>query len=50
MAETCRVAPINGTIKISGQERFRPSDLVDKYLKATNDGRQVVASVDSDFH
>lgn len=43
MAGVTLSAPVNGTIEISGPERFRLSDLVGRYLKAKGDTRRVVA-------
>lgn len=37
--------PINGTIEIAGPERFRLSELVEQYLKATKDPRTVISDV-----
>lgn len=36
-------APVNGTIEIAGPDRLRMSDGVERFLKATKDGREVVA-------
>ncbi len=36
-------SPLNGAVEIAGPEPFRMADLVQKYLKATNDPRAVVA-------
>jgi uncharacterized protein YbjT (DUF2867 family) len=38
-------APVNGVVEIAGPERVRLSDLVSRYLKATNDTRTVVPDV-----
>lgn len=38
-------APINGIIEIAGPERFRFSDIVGQYLKATQDPHTVVSDV-----
>lgn len=38
-------APLNGVVEIAGPERVRLSDLVTRYLKATNDARTVVPDV-----
>ncbi|TKB92932.1 MAG: NmrA family transcriptional regulator, partial [Mesorhizobium sp.] len=35
--------PLNGMIEIAGPERVRMSELVERFLKATNDPRKVVA-------
>jgi uncharacterized protein YbjT (DUF2867 family) len=37
--------PLNGVVEIAGPERVRLSDLVARYLKATNDSRTVVPDV-----
>lgn len=50
MAATCSEAAINGTIEIAGPERVRQSEIVERYLKATNDQRQVVASEDALYY
>jgi uncharacterized protein YbjT (DUF2867 family) len=43
MADVALAAPLNGTIEIAGPEKFRMSEIVARFLKATNDPRQVVA-------
>ncbi|KAI3592552.1 putative secreted protein [Cupriavidus sp. U2] len=43
VADAALAAPVNGTIDIAGPERFRMSDLVQRYLQATGDRRTVVA-------
>jgi len=43
MADVALSAPINGMIEIAGPEPVRMSDLVARYLKATNDPRKVIA-------
>lgn len=43
MADVALAAPINGTIEVAGPERVRMSELVARYLKATNDPRTVIA-------
>ena len=43
MAEVAVSAPVNGTIEIAGPVRYRLSDLVAEYLKASNDPRKVEA-------
>ncbi|MNS66096.1 NmrA-like family protein [compost metagenome] len=43
VADAALAAPINGMIDIAGPERFRLSDLVQRYLQATGDKRTVVA-------
>lgn len=37
--------PTNGTIEIAGPERFRLSEIVEQYLKATKDPRTVIPDV-----
>lgn len=41
--------PTNGTFEIAGPERFRFSEIVEKYLKATNDPRQVSSHVNARY-
>jgi uncharacterized protein YbjT (DUF2867 family) len=43
LVAVCLNAPINGTIEIAGPERVRLSEMVERYLKSTNDERHVVA-------
>jgi uncharacterized protein YbjT (DUF2867 family) len=43
MAEVALSTPINGMIEIGGLEPVRMSDLVARFLKATNDPRKVIA-------
>ncbi|PLQ02433.1 SDR family oxidoreductase [Cupriavidus pauculus] len=43
VADAALAAPINGMVDIAGPERFRMSDLVQRYLQATGDTRTVVA-------
>jgi len=47
MAAVCLNAPINGTVEIAGPERVRLSEMVERYLKSTNDERHVVAEEDA---
>jgi uncharacterized protein YbjT (DUF2867 family) len=49
MADVALAKPINGTIEIAGPERIRLSDLVARYLKETNDPRQVVSDPDAHY-
>ncbi|MDQ0997166.1 uncharacterized protein YbjT (DUF2867 family) [Phyllobacterium ifriqiyense] len=42
MAEVALAPPVMGTVEIAGPEKVRLSDLVGRYLKATNDPRSVV--------
>jgi uncharacterized protein YbjT (DUF2867 family) len=45
MADVTLGKPLNGTIEIAGPERARLNELVGRYLKATNDPREVVTDV-----
>ena len=47
MVVACLKAPINGMVEIAGPERVRLSDMVERYLKSTNDERRVVAEEDA---
>lgn len=42
--------PKNDTLDIAGPERFRFSEIVEKYLKATNDPHKVVSDVDARYY
>ncbi len=44
MAEVALSAPVNGVIEIAGPDCVRMSDLVARFLKATNDPRKVVGN------
>lgn len=41
--------PKNAIFDLAGPERFRFSDIIEKYLKATNDPRKVVLDVDARY-
>lgn len=43
MADFTLGAPVNGTVEIAGPEKVRLSDLVQRFLTASNDPRKVVA-------
>ncbi|MDM9649454.1 SDR family oxidoreductase [Rhizobium sp. S163] len=43
MAEVALGTPVNGTIEIAGPEKFRLSEVAARFMKSTNDPRQVVA-------
>jgi len=45
MADVTLGAPLNGTTEIAGPERIPLDELARRYLRATNDPRQVVADV-----
>jgi uncharacterized protein YbjT (DUF2867 family) len=49
MADVALTNPIDGTIEIAGPERVRLSDLVVRYLKATNDPRKVVSDAEARY-
>ncbi|MBY4948012.1 SDR family oxidoreductase [Cupriavidus respiraculi] len=42
VADHALAAPVNGIVEIAGPERFRMTDIVQRYLVATGDPRQVV--------
>lgn len=41
--------PKNGILDIAGPERFRFSEIVEKYLKATNNPRKIISDVDARY-
>ena len=43
VADAALRPPVNGMIEIAGPERLRMSEMVTRYLKATNDLREVVS-------
>lgn len=49
MAATCLEAPVNGTIEVGGPEKVRQSELVEQYLRAMGDQRQVVGSAETPY-
>jgi uncharacterized protein YbjT (DUF2867 family) len=49
MADVALAEPVNGTIEIAGPERVRLSELVTRYLKATNDPREVASDVEARY-
>ena len=49
MADVTLAKPVNGTIEIAGPERVRLNELVGRYLKATNDPREVVTDVHAHY-
>jgi uncharacterized protein YbjT (DUF2867 family) len=42
-------APVNGIVEIGGPERFRLSDLVQRYLSVKGDARKVAADADAPY-
>lgn len=51
-AALCQVAlakPVNGIVEIGGPERLRLSELIEQYLKATNDPRTVISDVNAHY-
>ena len=42
--------PVNGTVEIAGPERVRMSEMIERYLKATNDERHVVTEEDALYY
>jgi uncharacterized protein YbjT (DUF2867 family) len=49
MADVALAKPANGTIEIAGPERVRLSELVARYLKATNDPRKVESDAEARY-
>jgi uncharacterized protein YbjT (DUF2867 family) len=49
MVNACLNSPVNGIVEIAGPERVRLSDMVEKYLKSTHDGRPIVAKEDAPY-
>jgi uncharacterized protein YbjT (DUF2867 family) len=49
MADVALSEPANGVVEIAGPERVRFSDIVARYLEATNDPREVVAGRDARY-
>jgi uncharacterized protein YbjT (DUF2867 family) len=45
MADVTLGAPVNGTVELAGPERLRLDELVQRFLSANHDARQVVADV-----
>ena len=45
MADVTLGAPVNGTIEIAGPERVRLDELVGRFLRATQDPREVITDV-----
>jgi len=43
-------APNNGMVEITGPERVRMSEMIERYLKATNDERHVVTEEDALYY
>jgi uncharacterized protein YbjT (DUF2867 family) len=50
VAEAAASAPINGTIEIAGPERLTMPEFVTRYLKDTNDPREVVPNSHSQYY
>lgn len=49
VAEAALAAPINDIIEIAGPERLPLSELVARYLKTTNDPREVVSEAEARY-
>jgi uncharacterized protein YbjT (DUF2867 family) len=49
MTDVALAVPANGTIEIAGPERLRLSELVGRYLSATEDPREVIADVHASY-
>ncbi len=50
MAEFAVAPPVNGTIEIGGPEKVRLSEIVEKYMKAAGDKREVVSSIEHKYY
>jgi uncharacterized protein YbjT (DUF2867 family) len=50
MVTACLSDPINGTIEIAGPERGRMNEIIERYLKAAKDPRQVVPKQDALYY
>jgi uncharacterized protein YbjT (DUF2867 family) len=50
VADAALGSPVNGTIEIAGPERMPLSDLVARYLKATNDPREVIRDPEARYY
>lgn len=50
LLEVALEKPVNGTLEIAGPERFTLSELVEEYLKATNDPRTVVHDANAAYY
>ena len=49
LAEVALAAPVNGTIEIAGPERVGLDQLVGRFLRATNDSRELVSDPKDDI-
>lgn len=50
VAEAAVGTPANGTIEIAGPERFTMPEIVERFLKDTNDRRQVIYNSDNNYY
>jgi uncharacterized protein YbjT (DUF2867 family) len=50
LADIAEEPPVNGTVELGGPERFRLDEIVQHYLKATHDPRQVVTDFDAPYY
>jgi len=50
VADAALGSPVNGTIEIAGPERLPLSEMVARYLKAANDGREVVGDPEARYY
>ncbi len=49
LAEVAVAKPLRGTIELAGPEQIRLDELVRKYLRATNDPREVVTDAEASY-
>jgi uncharacterized protein YbjT (DUF2867 family) len=49
MVNASLASPVNGIVEIAGPERVRLSEMVERYLKYTNDERPIVAKEDTPY-
>lgn len=49
MADVAQAEPVNGMIEIAGPERAPLSEFVERYLKATNDPREVITDKEAPY-
>jgi uncharacterized protein YbjT (DUF2867 family) len=45
LADVALGAPVNGTVEVAGPDRVRLAELVQRFLSAKHDGREVIADV-----
>src|SRR5690242_4910166 len=50
LADIAEGAPVNGTVELAGPERFRLDELVQRFLSANDDPRQVVTDAHAPYY